>query len=265
MATPTEGATGPLDQRVAVITGGGRGIGRELAFAMASAGAAVVISSRTGTDLDHVVSTVQAQGGRALAVVADATERADAVRPVEAAMEAFGRVDVLVNNVGGSAPGNQDPFEGDLDAIEAALTLNLTSAFWVTRAALPQMRSQGYGRVISIGSGASRRAVASWAYTAAKHGLVGFTTQLAKIAGPHAITVNCLCPGWTNTSLVDFERLARARGVGVAEARAAAEADSAQGRILEPEELAPLAVLLASPAGGAITGQTIGVDGGFQL
>jgi 3-hydroxybutyrate dehydrogenase len=127
------------------------------------------------------------------------------------------------------------------------------------------MRNEGYGRVISIGSGASRRAVASWAYTAAKHGLVGFTTQLAKIAAPHDITVNCLCPGWTNTSLVDFEKLARARGISVEAARSAAEADSAQGRILEPEELAPLAVLLASPAGGAITGQTIGVDGGFQL
>jgi NAD(P)-dependent dehydrogenase (short-subunit alcohol dehydrogenase family) len=248
-----------------VITGGGRGIGRELALAMAAAGAAVVISSRTIADLDQVVSHVSAHGGRALAVVADATERADAIRPVDAAIDAFGRVDILVNNVGGSAPGSQDPFEGDLDAIEAVLTLNLTSAFWITHEALPHMRRQGYGRVISIGSGASRRAVASWAYTAAKHGLVGFTTQLAKIAAPHDITVNCLCPGWTNTSLVDFEKLARARGVSVEEARAAAEADSAQGRILEPEELAPLAVLLASPAGAAITGQTIGVDGGFQL
>jgi NAD(P)-dependent dehydrogenase (short-subunit alcohol dehydrogenase family) len=262
---PAAPTVGPLDQRVAIVTGGGRGIGRELALAMAEAGAAVVVSSRTATELDDVTSTIEARGGRSIGVVADATERTTAVRPVAAALDAFGRIDILVNNVGGSAPGSQDPFEGDMDTIEAVLTLNLTSAFWITHATLPHMRDQGYGRVISIGSGASRRAAASWAYTAAKHGLVGFTTQLAKITGPHAITANCLCPGWTNTSLVDFEKLARSRGISVEEARAAAAGDSAQGRILEPEELGPLAVLLASPAGGAITGQTIGVDGGFQL
>ena len=265
MVGPEAPEAGPLDGRVAVVTGGGRGIGRELALAMAAAGAAVVVSARSADQLDEVTETIMARGGRAAAVVADATVRADAVQPVHAALDGFGRIDILVNNVGGSTPGNHDPFEGDIEAIEAVLTLNLTSAFWITHAALPHMRAQGYGRVISIGSGASRRAAASWAYTAAKHGLVGFTAQLARIAGPHDITANCLCPGWTNTSLVDFEKLARARGVSVAEAKRAAEADSAQGRILEPDELAPLAVLLASPAGRAITGQTIGVDGGFQL
>ncbi len=254
-----------LDGRVAVVTGGGRGIGRALAHSMASAGADVVISARTATDLDRVVDEITQSGGRATAAVADATDRSDAVRPVQAALDTYGRVDILVNNVGGTAPGDQHPYGDDLDAIEATLTLNLTSAFWITHAALPHMRTQGYGRVISIGSGASRRAAASWAYTTAKHGLVGFTSQLAAITGTDGITVNCLCPGWTNTSLVDFERLARSRDVTPREARAAAEAESAQGRILEPEELGPLAVLLASPAGGAITGQTIGVDGGYRL
>lgn len=256
---------GALEGRVAVITGGGRGIGRALALAMAGAGASVVVSARTQTDLDATVTQVEHEGGRALAVAADATERDQAVRPVEAAVEHFGGVDILVNNVGGSPPGDQHPFGGDLDVIEATLTLNLTSAFWTTHAALPHMADTGRGRVISIGSGASRRASASWAYTTAKHGLVGFTTQLAQLTAPRRITANCLCPGWTNTSLVDFDRLARAKGITVDEARAAAEAESAQGRILEPEELGPLAVLLASPAGAGITGQVIGVDGGYRL
>ena len=258
-------STGALEERVAIVTGGGRGIGRALAVAMADAGATVVVSSRTTEQLDAVVAEITGRGGRALAVVADAGEREQAARPVAAALDAFGRADIVVNNVGGSPPGDQNPYDGDLAAIEATLTLNLTSAFWVTHAALPHMRDQGYGRVISIGSGASRRAAASWAYTTAKHGLVGFTSQLAQITGRDGITVNCLCPGWTNTALVDFDRIAVARGIDVDRARALAEADSAQGRILEPDELAPLAVLLASPAGAAITGQTIGVDGGYRL
>jgi len=255
----------PLTDRVAIITGGGRGIGRALALAMADAGATVVVSARTRAQVDEVVAEITSNGGTALAVTADASIRSEAVLPVEAAIDAYGRVDVLVNNVGGSVLGDQSPFGGDMDVIESVLTLNLTSAFWITHAALPHMRAQQYGRVISIGSGASRRASASWAYTTAKHGLIGSTTQLAQIAGPDDITANCLCPGWTNTSLVDFDKIARARGTSVDEARGSAEAESAQGRILEPEEIAPLAVLLASPAGRAITGQTIGVDGGYRL
>jgi len=255
----------PLADRVAVVTGAGRGIGRALALALADAGATVVVSARTESDLDAVVATISTAGGRALSVVADASRREEATRPVDAAVDAFGRIDVLVNNVGGSVAGNPDPFEGDVATIEATLTLNLTSAFWVTHAALPHMRSGGYGRIISIGSGASRRAAASWAYTAAKHGLVGFTSQLAQIAGPHGITANCICPGWTNTSLVDFDRLGASRGTTASRARADAEGEAAQGRIIEPDELGPMAVLLASPAGGAITGQTIGVDGGYRL
>lgn len=261
----TDHMSTPLDGRVAVVTGGGRGIGRALAIALADAGAAVVVSARTRNDLDEVVDVVTSAGSHGVAVVADASIREEAVRPVDAAVREFGRLDIVVNNVGGSPPGNQHPIDGDIDVIEATLTLNLTSAFWVTHAALPRMRDQRYGRVISIGSGASRRAAASWAYTTAKHGLVGFTKQLAKDTGSDGITANCVCPGWTNTSLVDFDRIARRTGTTAEEARSAAEADSALGRILEPEELAPLTVLLASPAGGAITGQTIGVDGGFQL
>src|SRR5262245_32063754 len=142
---------GQLENRVAVVTGGGRGIGRAIALRYAREGATVVVSSRTADDLDAVVVRIAETGGPpALAVVADATDRDDARRPVTEAIERFGRVDVLVNNVGGSVGRHHDPFTGDDESFEGTLMLNLTSAWWTTRAALPGMRERGSGRVISI-------------------------------------------------------------------------------------------------------------------
>ena len=175
------------------------------------------MSSRTQEQLDQVVAEIAVADSRGLAVVADAADEDDARSPVRAAMAEYGRVDVLVNNVGGSAGGNHDPFSGDTEAFMGTLRLNLVSAFWTSQEALPPMREQSYGRIINIGSGASKRAAASVAYTAAKHGLVGLTKQMAMSAAPYGITVNCLCPGWTNTSLVDFERLATAKGISAAQ------------------------------------------------
>jgi NAD(P)-dependent dehydrogenase (short-subunit alcohol dehydrogenase family) len=257
---------GQLSGRVAVVTGGGRGIGRAIALRFAREGATVVVSSRTQSDLDAVVARIADDGGAAaLAVVADASDRDDARRPVTDGEAAFGRVDVLVNNVGGSVGRGHDPFAGDDASFEDTLVLNLTSAFWTTRAALPGMRDRGFGRVISIGSGASKRAAGTVGYTTAKHGLIGMTKQLAVAAGDHGITVNLLCPGWTNTSLLDFEKVAQRAGTSVDEAMARAHADNAQHRVLEPEELTGMATLLASDEGGGITGQVISVDGGYRL
>lgn len=258
-------AGGVLKGRVAVVTGGGRGIGRAIALGMAQEGATVVVSSRTRQQLDSVVGEIAGVGAKGFAVVADAADEVQARSPVRAALAEFGRIDVLVNNVGGSSGGNHDPFSGSAEPFMATLRLNLISAFWTSQEALGPMREQGNGRIINIGSGASKRAAASVGYTAAKHGLVGLTKQLAMAAAPYGITVNCLCPGWTNTALVDFERLAAAKGITATQAEADAHAESAQRRILEPEELAPMAVLLASDAGGGITGQVISVDGGYRL
>jgi NAD(P)-dependent dehydrogenase (short-subunit alcohol dehydrogenase family) len=257
---------GQLAGRVAVVTGGGRGIGRAIALRYAREGATVVLSSRTQSDLDAVVAQIGDEGGAAaVAVVADASDRDDARRPVREAIERFERVDILVNNVGGSVGRHHDPFTGDDESFERTLVLNLTTAWWTTREALPGMRARGFGRVISIGSGASKRAAASLAYTTAKHGLVGFTKQLAQITGRTGITVNLLCPGWTNTSLLDFEKVAKRAGTSVEAAVESAEAESAQHRVLEPEELTGMATLLASDEGAGITGQVISVDGGYRL
>jgi NAD(P)-dependent dehydrogenase (short-subunit alcohol dehydrogenase family) len=256
---------GALDGRVAVITGGGRGIGRSLAHAFAAAGASVVISARTTAEIDAVATAIAATGQQSLAVTADAMDRDSARRPVRAALESFGRCDILVNNVGGTVGSGPLPYEPDDASFEATMILNVTTAYWTTSEALMAMRTQGHGRVINIGSGAGRHAAGSIAYTTAKHGLIGLTKQLALATATDAITVNCLCPGWTNTSLVDFDRIGARSGVSAEVARRRAEADNAQRRVLEPDELAPMAVLLASAAGAGITGQVINVDGGYRL
>lgn len=256
-----------LDNRTAVVTGGGRGIGRAIALELARHGADVVVSSRTMEQLASVVAEIEALGQSGLAVVADALDREQAKDPVRRAIERFGACDILINNVGGGAPlrGSQEAFTHDDDVFEANLALNLTSAYWTTREALPHMRDAGYGRVINIGSGYAKRSGGALAYTAAKHGLVGFTRALAHDTAAHGITVNCLCPGWTNTALVDWEAMGRAAGISAEAAHAMRAAENLQDRVLEPEELGPMAALLAAPESAGITGQVISVDGGYKV
>ena len=253
--------------RVAVVTGGGRGIGRAIARRLGADGAAVVVSSRTRTDLEAVVAEIEAGGGRARAVVGDALDRDGARQPVREALDAFGRVDIVVNNVGGAVGRTHDPFAADDDAFERTLVMNLTSAWWTTSAALPAMRERCWGRVVNIGSGAARSSTPGGrlAYTTAKHGLVGFTRQLAEATAMDGITVNCVCPGWTNTSMIDWDAIATRQGVTLAEAQAVALGANAQHRILEPEEITGLVALLVGDEGGGITGQVIGVDGGYGI
>ena len=256
----------PLDGKVAVVTGGGRGIGRAIALRLAEAGAAVVVSARTQAELAAVVGEVEARGRKGLAVVADALDRDAAKEPVRQALARFGRIDVLVNNVGGIV-GMHSEFDGGDESFEATMALNVNSLWWATTAALPSMREQGWGRIVNIGSTESTQANEGgpMAYVAGKHAVAGLTRQLAHNVGKFGITVNCICPGWTNTAMVDFANLGAHMGISAEAARAYAEGQCALNTIMEPEDIAAMAAFLCSPGGAKVTGQILMVDGGYRL
>ena len=260
---------GRLDGLSAVVTGGGRGIGRAIALELAREGASITVSSRTGEQLDGVVAEVEAIGSAGLAVAADAMDKEEAIGVVTAAAAQFGKVDILVNNVGGGTSRRRaedhDPYSYDDDVFLNDLTLNLVTHHWATKAALTGMRDRRFGRVINIGSGYAKRSGGTLVYTAAKHGLIGYTRALAAQVALHGITVNCLCPGWTNTQLIGIQRLAERFDTDVEGAKARLAADNLLDRILEPEELGPMAALLAAPESAGITGQVISVDGGYKV
>jgi NAD(P)-dependent dehydrogenase (short-subunit alcohol dehydrogenase family) len=188
---------------------------------------------------------------------------------VAAVIADFGRLDILVNNAGGVSGelGKLLTLTHDDQLFEDNLFLNLTSAYYATRTALPQMVQQDYGRVIFIGSGYSKTGGGPISYSAAKHGLVGMMRAMVSQIPP-TITVNTLCPGWTNTKLASdyFQNGAQVLGVTAGALKAAAETENVQKRLVEPEELGPMAALIASEQGGkAITGQIISVDGGYKI
>lgn len=250
-----------LRDRVAIVTGGGRGIGRAIALGLAGEGATVAVISRTREELDAVVAEAEELGAGGLALVADCMDGQALKSAVAEAHERLGRLDVLVNNVGGPIGEAEKlrALEHDDELFEQNLFLNLTTAYYASRAALPHMVEGGYGRVINIGSGYATHGGGAIAYTAAKHGLVGLTRALAYQV-PTEITVNCLCPGWTDTALLSWDGPEAA-----AAAAKKAEAQTVQGRVLDPGELAPMATLLASPEAAGITGQVISVDGGYKV
>jgi len=260
---------GKLDGRVAWITGGGRGIGRVIALEMAREGADIAVSSRTESEIASVAREIEALGHRALPVRVDVMSQEEIRDAARKTLVHFEKLDILVNNAGGvvfpKKPEGLQPFTHEDQAFMDNLNLNLVSVWRATREVLPHMRDRGYGRIISIGSGYAKNSGGTVAYTAAKHGIVGMTRALAAQVAPYGITVNCLCPGWTNTRLMNFDRVGEAIGVDGATARSMAENDNLQKRILEPEELGPMAALLASEVSGGITGQVISVDGGYKV
>ena len=241
----------------AMVTGGGTGIGAAIARALAEAGAEVFIAGRR---VDVLHETAGAIGlTRAYCLVLDVASDAS----VAAASDVLGHVDILVNNAGQA---KSAPFrKSDMALLDAMLDVNVRGTWRVTQAALPAMAKRGWGRVINIASTAGLRGYAYVsAYVAAKHAVVGLTRALALEFAQQGVTVNAVCPGFTETPLLDaaVANIAATTGRDEAAARAELARDNPQGRLVRPEEVANAVLWLAGADAGAINGQSIAVCGG---
>ena len=247
---------GPLDGRVAIVTGGSRGIGAAIAALLAEDGAAVVVSGRDAARLQRIAKELEAHGGAVLGVAADAASREDAERLVDAAKQRFGRVDILVNNAGVIRDGLLVRMKDeDWDHV---MEVNLRGAFLMTRAATKLMiRQKSGGRVINIASTSGAMGNAGQVnYSAAKAGLIGFTKAAARELAHWSILVNAVAPGLIETDMT---------AALSPEAREALLAQVPLKRVGTPREVAEVVRFLAGDAAAYITGQVFHVNGGLYM
>ena len=249
-----------LKGRTALITGGSRGLGLQMAEALGEMGARLAISARKKEELEEAVSRLASQGIKCSSFVCDVGKR-EAIAPLaDAVLKQFGKIDILVNNAGATwgAPAEDHP----LEAWDKLLNVNLTGAFLLSQQlAKRSMSPAKWGRIINTASVAGiaasdPRVVRTVAYNASKHGLVGLTRQLAAEWGEHGITVNAICPGFFPSKMT--------RATLDAHAKLVLELTPTR-RLGNDEDLKGLVVLLASEASRHITGQAIAVDGGATI
>jgi NAD(P)-dependent dehydrogenase (short-subunit alcohol dehydrogenase family) len=244
-----------LPNTVALVTGGGSGIGRAIGHRFAREGAKVVVADRYGERAETVAGEIAAAGGEALAVQADVSDRAAVGSMVERAVERFGRVDVLVNNAGLSTGG--DPLEMDEPTWDLNVDVVLKGAFFCAQAALPGMLERRRGVILNIASVNGLTGIGEEAYSAAKAGMVNLTQNLAVRYGSRGVRVVCIAPGTIRTPIWG-ERVARDPQVFDKLA-----AWYPLGRVGEPEDVANAALFLCSDEAAWITGVTLPVDGGL--
>ena len=253
---------GALDGRHALITGGGSGIGAAIARALAGEGAAVCVAGRRKAPLEDVAGKLP----RAAAVVADVTREADCAAMVEAARAAHGPLDIVIANAGGA---ESAPFaKTSLDDWKATLDGNLTGAFLTVKAALADVTRDGANgarRIVFIASTAGVKGYPYVAaYCAAKHGVVGLARALSVELGGRGVTVNAVCPGFTDTPMLDasVRKITDKTGRSAEDSRAQLAKDNTHGRLITPEEVAQTVLWLCSPQANSINGQAIVISGG---
>lgn len=243
-----------LEGKVAVVTGGSRGIGRAIALNLSAQGAKVAICARHLEAAQQVVAEIEANGAEGIALVADIARESEADGLIQAGVKRFGRLDILVNNAGITRDGLLIRMkEEDWDTV---LDVNLKGAFFTTRAALrPMLRAQS-GRIVNISSVAGTMGIPGQAnYSAAKAGLIGFTKAVAKEVASRSITVNAVAPGFIETEMT---------AVLSEERKQTYLSQIPMGRFGVSEEVAALVSFLVSDSAGYITGQVITIDGGLR-
>lgn len=253
-----------LSGRVAFVAAASRGLGRAIAEALAAEGAHVACCARSEEIYARASELEERFGVPALGVVADVSVPAEVEAAVAAAIERFGRVDILVTNAGGPPPG---PFEShDAEAWRRAIALNLDSVVNLTRAVLPGMKERRWGRIMNVTSIAVKQPVDGLILSnSVRAAVTGFARTLANEVAPFGVTVNNLMPGYTRTERLDALAAANSKSKGITreEAFAAWESQIPMGRVGEPREFAALAAFLASEQASYITAQSIAVDGGW--
>jgi 3-oxoacyl-[acyl-carrier protein] reductase len=249
---------GRLAGRVAIITGGGHGIGKAYALGMAREGAKIVIAEIDAIAAETAAADLRRQGFEAIAVRTDVADRASVETMAKRAVEAFGRIDILVNNAAifATVPMSRSPFdEIEIEEWDRMMAVNLRGAWLASRAVVAHMRARGYGKIINISSGTALKGSASRIhYVTSKAGVLGFTRTLATELGKDGICVNCIAPGSTLSEENPSESIVKMR--------AAAAEERALKRTQTPEDLVGAIVFFASPESDFITGQTLVVDGG---
>jgi len=254
---------GALDNRHALITGGGTGIGAAIARALAREGAAVSLAGRRKAPLDGVAADL----AKATTIIADVTKESDCTAMTAAARAANGPIDIVVANAGAAA--STPIAKLDLAQWHSMIDVNLTGAFLTVKSALADLtrKPQGERRIIFIASTAGLKGYPYVAaYCAAKHGVVGLARALSLELEPAGVTVNAVCPGYTDTPLLDSaaEKISAKTGRSAADARAMLAKDNPSGRLVTPEEVAQAVLRLCLPSAGAVNGQAIEVNGGPQ-